>query len=213
MKIRIFTTIILIVIAGLLLNFTGRSISTGEVAEVAFSTGNLVRLHVVANSDGVEDQKVKLLVRDRILRETEELLAVESREKALERLAEKRDYLTQAAEDELAKHGFNYHAWLEMGEFIFPERRYEFGVLPAGKYQALRVVLGKGSGQNWWCVLFPPVCHLTIEPQTKPTQEKLKLRWKALEELKKEKEKIMKKAWIEWAKYFQLATVVKELDN
>lgn len=208
MRIRIFTIIILMLITGLLLNFTEK-ISKGEAAEVAFSTGNLVRLHVVANSDGIEDQKVKLLVRDRILRETEELLAVESREEALERLAEKKGYLIQAAEDELQKYGFNYHAGLEMGEFNFPERKYEFGVLPAGQYQALRVVLGKGSGQNWWCVLFPPVCHLTTEPKENLSQEKLKLRWKAWEELKEEKEKIMEKAWMEWAKYFQMATLVK----
>lgn len=208
MRIRIFTIIILMLITGLLLNFTEK-ISKGEAAEVAFSTGNLIRLHVVANSDGVEDQKVKLLVRDRILRETEELLAVESREEALERLAEKKGYLIQAAEDELQKYGFNYHAGLEMGEFNFPERKYEFGVLPAGQYQALRVVLGKGSGENWWCVLFPPVCHLTTEPKENLSQEKLKLRWKAWEELKEEKEKIMEKAWMEWAKYFQMATLVK----
>lgn len=208
MRIRIFTIIILMLITGLLLNFTEK-ISKGEAAEVAFSTGNLVRLHVVANSDGIEDQKVKLLVRDRILRETEELLAVESREEALERLAEKKGYLIQAAEDELQKYGFNYHAGLEMGEFNFPERKYEFGVLPAGQYQALRVVLGKGSGENWWCVLFPPVCHLTTEPKENLSQEKLKLRWKAWEELKEEKEKIMEKAWMEWAKYFQMATLVK----
>ncbi len=208
MRIRIFTVIILMLITGLLLNFTEK-ISKGEAAEVAFSTGNLVRLHVVANSDGIEDQKVKLLVRDRILRETEELLAVESREEALERLAEKKGYLIQAAEDELQKYGFTYHAGLEMGEFNFPERKYEFGVLPAGQYQALRVVLGKGSGENWWCVLFPPVCHLTTEPKENLSQEKLKLRWKAWEELKEEKVKIMEKAWMEWAKYFQMATVVK----
>jgi len=80
-------------------------------------------------------------------------------------------------------------------------------VLPAGNYQALRVVLGNGQGKNWWCVLFPPVCHLTEE---KPAAEgeTIRLRWKALEDLQRNKEKLAKKAWVEWAKWFQLATIV-----
>jgi stage II sporulation protein R len=164
----------------------------------------------MANSDGEEDQQVKLVVRDRILKETARLLAgINGRAVALAVLKKRQGELVAAAEDELRKHGFAYRASVEVGEFNFPERHYEFGLLPAGQYQALRVVLGKGQGQNWWCVLFPPVCHLTMAEKKPATEgETICLRWKALEDLQKNRKELAEKAWVEWAKWFQLATIV-----
>ena len=208
MKVRVFTALIMVLIGGLLLTLTGKAGLKRIESEVAFTAGNLVRLHVMANSDGPEDQRVKLSVRNRILEETEELLAVNTKEEAMVILADHRDYLAHTAENELRKQGFNYSVAVEMGEFEFPERSYEFGVLPAGSYQALRVILGEGKGRNWWCVLFPPVCHLSFEEKTEVSAEKLRLRWKALENLQAEQGALMEKAWSEWAKLFQLATIV-----
>ncbi|NLM37169.1 MAG: stage II sporulation protein R [Firmicutes bacterium] len=208
MKARIVTVFILCLIGGLLLNLTGSPPwATGETV-VAFSPENLIRLHVLANSDQPADQEIKLLVRDRILEETAALLAeAEDRTTALAILAKHQRKLVQAAEEELVKHGFFYPATVTIGTFGFPARQYEFGVLPSGEYQALRVVLGKGQGRNWWCVLFPPVCHLVMaEEKPAETGETIRLRWKALEELQANKDELLKKAWVEWAKWFQLAT-------
>lgn len=208
MKTRIVTALILVMIGGLILTLTGNSAVSSAETTVAFSPGNLIRLHVMANSDRAEDQEVKLLVRDRILAETAVLLRdINDRTEGLAVLRAHQDDLVVAAEDELKRHGFPYRAAVEVGEFGFPERRYDFGVLPAGKYQALRVVLGQGQGRNWWCVLFPPVCHLTMDDRTAKEAEPIRLRWKALEDLRERKEELEKKAWVEWAKWFQLATI------
>ncbi len=212
MKVRILTAIIIIIIGVLLITFTSGAGWRREEPAVAFTAGNLVRLHVVAHSNREADQRVKLQVRDRILKETEKLLVVEDRETALAVLAANRENLARAAEDELCKAGFNYGAAVELGEFEFPERAYEFGVLPAGKYQAIRVVLGAGGGQNWWCVLFPPVCHLSMAESTgggAASPEQIKLRWKAWEDLKAAHGKEMKEALVKWLSLFQLATVVR----
>ena len=207
MKARIVTALILVMLGGVILTLTGSPLSTAKTT-VAFTPGNLIRLHVLANSDGEGDQEVKLLVRDRILAETAVLLKdVNDRASGLHLLRAHRSDLVAAAEDELKRHGFPYRAAVDVGEFGFPERHYDFGVLPAGKYQALRVVLGQGQGRNWWCVLFPPVCHLTMADQTVKEVEPIHLRWKALEDLLDRKDELQKKAWVEWAKWFQLATI------
>ncbi|NLW56196.1 MAG: stage II sporulation protein R [Firmicutes bacterium] len=212
MKVRVFTAIIIILVGGLVLTITSGAGWYREESTVAFAAGNLVRLHVIAHSNQETDQRVKLRVRDRILKETEKLLVVEDREKALAVLAAHREDLARAAEEELRKAGLNYNAGVELGEFEFPERAYEFGVLPAGKYQAIRVVLGAGGGENWWCVLFPPVCHLSLAEKTADdtlSPEQIKLRWKAWEELKAEYGEDLKQALVKWLSLFQLATVVR----
>lgn len=209
MKARIVTVLILLIIGGALLTLLGKSPEATDEATVAFSAENLIRLHVLANSDEEADQRVKLLVRDRLLKETAALLAeVEDRATALAVLKNEQTVLVQAVQDELEKHGFSYPVAVTVGEYGFPARHYEFGVLPPGEYQALRVVLGKGEGRNWWCVLFPPVCHLVMAEEKPVVEgETIQLRWKALEELQANKDELMKKAWGEWAKWFQLATI------
>ena len=143
------------------------------------------------------------------MQETAALLAAaEDQTTALAILQKNQEALVKAAEDELARHGFSYSATVSLGEYGFPARQYEFGVLPSGKYQALRVVLGEGQGRNWWCVLFPPVCHMVMaEKKPASEQETIRLRWKALEDLQANKDELMKKAWAEWAKWLHLATV------
>lgn len=184
MRVRIGFAVLLTVFAGLFLAGNNWFRGTKDQAVFAFATGNLLRLHVVANSNGPVDQKLKLMVRDRILRETGEIAGVRSRREALAFLAANRESLAKAAEEELRKHGCTAPVRLEIGRYRFPERSYPFGVLPGGFYHALRVVLGEGKGENWWCVLFPPVCHLTYgEQQERPEPSaKIHLRWRAWEE-------------------------------
>ena len=124
---------------------------------------NLVRLHVIANSDGPGDQAVKLKVRDRILRDVgAELGSAADARQALEVVQAELGQIEALAEDELSKNGYSYGAAAMVGIFDFPDRTYGDLTLPAGRYNALRVVLGDGQGQNWWCVLFPPLCLVDL---------------------------------------------------
>jgi stage II sporulation protein R len=174
--------------------------------DLAFIADNLIRLHVIANSDQANDQQVKLLVRNRILQETERLIKIKESDEALDLLRRNRRNLQAAVVDELQRNGYTYSARIQIGRFAFPEKEYTFGTLPAGEYNALRVILGEGAGRNWWCVLFPPVCHLTTEEKPKHQGEEVRLRWRAWEDLVNRKEELVTAAG-DWVRLFQLATI------
>ena len=119
----------------------------------------VVRLHVLANSDSEEDQALKRKVRDRILAYTEPLLeGAPSRLEAEGLLRGQLLELERIAGEEIAANGYDYAVSVRLEDTMFPTREYEGFTLPAGKYLALRVVIGEGAGQNWWCVVFPPLC-------------------------------------------------------
>lgn len=138
--------------------------STERGTELAYTPNNLIRLHVIANSDTATDQALKLKVRDRILAETRPLLEkVSGTEEAARILKASLPRLQAAAQDELRRHGSTYPVQVEMGRFSFPTRAYGTKILPAGEYEAVRVVIGRGNGRNWWCVIFPPLCFLNVD--------------------------------------------------
>ena len=121
--------------------------------------GKLIRLHVVANSDSEADQAVKLLVRDAVLERAEAQLAdCAAMAEAEARLAELLPELEEAAAAILAREGLPYSVRASLGWEQFPTREYDTFTLPAGRYLSLRLTLGEGTGQNWWCVVFPPLC-------------------------------------------------------
>ncbi len=115
----------------------------------------VVRLHIIANSDKEVDQSIKLAVRDSVLAAQERIFP-DGLTKSL--TYEQKELLTQAAEGVLRSKGVQYGATIETGKFYFPTKKYENITLPAGEYDAVRIILGKGSGQNWWCVMYPPLC-------------------------------------------------------
>ena len=119
----------------------------------------LLRLHVVAASDSEADQAVKLAVRDRVLEETARLTAdaadVQAARAAIQAGI---PAIRQAAEDVLEEQGSRDGVTVTLGDWDFPTKDYGDFALPAGRYDALRVVIGPGEGRNWWCVLFPPLC-------------------------------------------------------
>jgi stage II sporulation protein R len=120
---------------------------------------SILRLHVIANSNSGEDQRLKLAVRDRILEEySEELRSFSSVADAERFVFSETENIERLARSVLAEEGcgFEVHAVLE--NELFPQRRYANVILPAGEYRALRVVIGSGEGENWWCVMFPPLC-------------------------------------------------------
>lgn len=119
----------------------------------------LVRLHVVANSDTEADQAVKLTVRDRILPVVERLCAdCQTQAQALAALQKGLPELKQAAAAALEDCGAPSDVRVSLTTEAFPRREYDTFSLPAGRYAALRVRLGRGEGHNWWCVAFPALC-------------------------------------------------------
>lgn len=121
----------------------------------------VVRIHIRANSNSEEDQRVKLLVRDEITSYlTRALEGCEDKPSALGRLGEESEALQNIAQQTLYENGFDYKARVELKNETFPEREYGGYVFPEGSYDALMIYLGEGTGDNWWCVAFPPLCFL-----------------------------------------------------
>ena len=119
----------------------------------------VLRLHVLANSDSEEDQALKLAVRDRILQEGSAVMdGGSSKEDAIEAAQEAIPAFDMAAQEEIRERGYSYPVSIAIEKVYFPTRQYGDTTLPAGKYDALRVVIGSGEGHNWWCVLFPALC-------------------------------------------------------
>lgn len=122
---------------------------------------NIFRLHIIANSDSKEDQSVKLKVRDAILEYEKELFShndINSAEQTKYFLKENAKSIYKISKETLQNNGLSYGVKLSVGTYMFPDRTYRDSTYPAGYYSALRVVLGDGKGENWWCVMFPPLC-------------------------------------------------------
>ena len=129
---------------------------------------NIVRLHVLANSDSDEDQALKLKVRDAILEHSQNNFTKK------DEVATKLDLYKEIAEKVIAENGYDYNVEVEYGNFKFPTKEYNSIRLPAGNYDAVRVKIGDAEGQNWWCVMFPPLCFVDGTTDTAYAEEKLK---------------------------------------
>lgn len=121
----------------------------------------LIRFHVLANSDSKEDQDLKLEVRNAIVEylrpELEKSKDIIESEKIIE---SKYNEIEEVARKVIIKNGYDYNVSVNLEYTNFPTKQYSNIVLPAGEYKALRVIIGEGEGQNWWCVMFPPLCFV-----------------------------------------------------
>jgi len=126
-------------------------------------SGKLLRLHVVANSDRAEDQKLKLAVRDAVL------ACRVGRVPTIEELKQ----VERAARDCLRSHGCSDRVQVSYTRMYFDTREYTDFALPAGYYQAVRVVIGEGEGKNWWCVVYPALCTDLAEGEQELSEEEL----------------------------------------
>lgn len=126
---------------------------------------NVVRLHILADSDCDADQNVKLLVRDALLESGAEIFSgTVSVDTASASLEKEKDKLINVAETVLRENGFDYGVTINLEREYYTTRTYENYTLPAGEYLSLKVVLGEGEGHNWWCVMFPPLCLPAASP-------------------------------------------------
>lgn len=128
---------------------------------------NIVRLHILANSDNEHDQNLKIKVRDAILEHSRSNFTKK------EDVSLYLDEYKQIAERVISENGYDYPVSVEYGNFKFPTKKYENLRLPAGNYDAVRIKIGKGEGKNWWCVMFPPLCFVNGTTDSTDTNEKL----------------------------------------
>ena len=149
-----FKILITFILGILIFLFIWSIIPTREECEIYNST---IRLHVLANSDSEKDQNAKLKVRDSVLEHISTYKS-ESKEQTLALIMADKENLEKIAEETLKKEGILENVTLEIGKEDYPTRNYASFSLPAGEYTSVRVVIGEGEGQNWWCVLFPPIC-------------------------------------------------------
>ena len=139
------------------------AVAFGSLAQYFVNCGQVregvLRLHVIAASDSAADQTVKLAVRDEALRAGAAVFdGSVTAEQAEERITPYLPRIEEAANRVLREEGFDYTAAARLVEEYFDVRTYDGVTLPAGRYRALKIVLGEGKGKNWWCVMFPPLC-------------------------------------------------------
>lgn len=201
MKKKIIESILIFAIVLLALNMAFENQN-----EDAFNRNGLIRLRIIANSDLAEDQKLKREIRDAIVQTLGPMLKkAQSVEEAREQLTANMEMVKRIAEREIAISGKDYAVDTNLGIYKFPTKSYGNMNFAAGEYEALRVVIGEGKGDNWWCVLFPPLCfvdmknglaikNLSPEQLEKKTVEEVnklpvEVRFKTIELLKKSDEK------------------------
>lgn len=137
----------------------------------------IFRLHVIANSDSVEDQNLKYLVRDNLTQYMNSLCAnVDSKQKAILIAKEHIEDFRNIAQNTVLENGFDYKVSIEIGNFYFPTKSYGDINIPSGIYDALRVKIGDASGQNWWCVMFPPLCFVNVSSGIVPEESKKQMK-------------------------------------
>ncbi len=138
---------------------------------------SVFRLHVIANSNSIEDQKLKYTVRDNIIQYMETLCNnSSSKEETIDIVSNHLQDFTDIANNTIIENGFSYNATVSLGNFEFPTKTYGDISFPSGYYDALKIQLGNATGQNWWCVLYPSLCFIDVTSGIVPDNSKENLK-------------------------------------
>lgn len=153
-----FKSLCCALILSCLLSMTGFCGACDDIEKEVF------RLHILANSDSSDDQQLKLKVRDGVLAYTEHLFKnCENKEQSMKTAEANIDDIKSYAQSLVYQYGYQYNVDAYITKMPFTTRNYEEVTLPAGTYDALRIVIGSGNGHNWWCVLYPALCLPSAE--------------------------------------------------
>ena len=134
---------------------------------------SVFRLHVIANSDSKADQNLKYKVRDKLIEYMNTLTNdMNSKEEVIEIAKAHLEDFKEIAQNVVKENGYNYDVNVKIGNFSFPTKTYGDISFPAGFYDALKVEIGKAEGQNWWCVMFPPLCFVDVTSGVVPEESK-----------------------------------------
>lgn len=168
---RIFVILILLSLFILISAISYVDAVSNNIADSVF------RLHVIANSNSKEDQELKLKVRDELLSYMN-IISKDStsKQEAMQIVNEHKEEFTQIAEKVIKENGYNYTVNVQIGKADFPTKYYGDITLPAGTYDALKVQIGEAKGQNWWCVMFPPLCFVDVSTGIVPDNSKQELK-------------------------------------
>ena len=168
---RIFVILILLSLFILVSAISYVDAVSNNIADSVF------RLHVIANSNSKEDQELKLKVRDELLSYMN-IISKDStsKQEAMQIANEHKEEFTQIAEKVIKENGYNYTVNVQIGKADFPTKYYGDITLPAGTYDALKVQIGEANGQNWWCVMFPPLCFVDVSTGIVPDNSKQELK-------------------------------------
>ncbi len=154
-------------IIAIMFTFTGFCKTKENIAN------EVLRLHIIANSDSEEDQSLKLKVRDEILKRSDLIISDgDNLQLAIDEVSSSLNEIETIANEVIKNEGFDYTCKAEITQMYFNIREYENISMPSGEYTALRVTLGKGEGKNWWCVMFPPLCLPAAEKEVQSFSEK-----------------------------------------
>ena len=157
---------------------TRQALGVTEENVVEDISEKLIRFHVLANSDSDIDQDLKLRVKDEVLKYISPILnESQSLEESRQILKREDKNIIKIAEDYIKSQGFDYTVETTLTRENFPVKEYGNIVLPQGEYEAYRILIGEGKGQNWWCVMFPPLCFIDVtkgQVAYDETEEKMK---------------------------------------
>ncbi len=138
---------------------------------------SVFRLHVIANSNSKEDQELKYIVRDNLINYmNEKCKRLSSKEDVIQYTKNNLTEIKQIVEKTIKENGYSYPVIVEIGNFEIPTKKYGDISFPEGYYDALRVKIGKANGQNWWCVMFPPLCFVDSTTGIVPDSSKQELK-------------------------------------
>ena len=161
----------------------------------------VLRMHVLANSNSINDQRLKIAVKNNILKSTQELFTdCDNLEESIEIAQSNTELIKASAQEVIKKYNKNYDVKVYVDNEFFDVREYKDFTLPSGNYNTVKVVIGEGKGENWWCVMYPAVCisacsddfdkALTKEEKKLITSKKYIPKFKILEIINKIKNKI-----------------------
>ena len=167
---RVCLILVLLVVFVFTSAFSYANTVSSEIADSVF------RLHVIANSNSDEDQNLKYKVRDALIEYMNSICSnTTSKEEAINIAKSHIDDFYDIANNIIEENGFLYPVSIEIGKFEFPTKTYGDVSLPAGIYDALEVKIGEAVGQNWWCVMFPPLCFVDVSSGIVPDDSKEQL--------------------------------------
>lgn len=178
---KIAAIAVLFLFTGVLMVFYRRGVAEQrrqqDIAE------EILRLHVVANSDSEEDQTLKMEVKESIVTYLRGIMGdAKSVEEARLEIQKRLPEIEDLAREKMKMEGYDYEADAVLGKCYFPVKEYGDMTFPAGEYEALKVNLGKSAGKNWWCVMYPTLCFVDSTYQIVPETSKEKLKENLTEE-------------------------------
>jgi stage II sporulation protein R len=184
-EVKCLIALAMVIVMGFVLVIT----YTVPSSDTANEHEGIIRLHVIANSDSDDDQALKLQVRDEIIK----YMTSQNEASSIDDISASRQFIKKnlttfeaIARDQITAEGYDYTATAALEVCYIPEKNYGDITFPAGNYEALNITIGSGEGQNWWCVLFPPLCIIDegteeLTADGLDEEERLQLKLKLLE--------------------------------